>query len=103
MKVMFLKGVAMNIFTKKSNKKQIEELIDSLTMSISLEDPTSENYKLMTENLKILEEAKSKEDGVSKDATIGVMSNVGLALLILNYEKIGVITSKAFQLIKVKF
>lgn len=94
----------MNIFTKKSNKKQIEELIDSLTMSISLEDPTSENYKLMTENLKTLEEAKSKEDGLSKDATIGVMSNVGLALLILNYEKIGVITSKAFQLItKVKF
>lgn len=94
----------MNIFTKKSNKKQIEELIDSLTMSISLEDPTSENYKLMTENLKTLEEAKSKEDVVSKDATIGVMSNVGLALLILNYEKIGVITSKAFQLItKVKF
>lgn len=94
----------MNIFTKKSNKKQIEELIDSLTMSISLEDPTSENYKLMTENLKTLEEAKSKEDRVSKDATIGVMSNVGLALLILNYEKIGVITSKAFQLItKVKF
>lgn len=93
----------MNIFTKKSNKKQIEELIDSLTMSISLEDPTSENYKLMTENLKTLEEAKSKEDRVSKDATIGVMSNVGLALLILNYEKIGVITSKAFQLItKVK-
>lgn len=94
----------MNIFTKKSNKKQIEELIDSLTMSISLEDPTSENYKLMTENLKTLEEAKSKEDRVSKDATIGVISNVGLALLILNYEKIGVITSKAFQLItKVKF
>lgn len=94
----------MNIFTKKkSNKEQIEELIDSLTMSISLEDPISEHYKIMTENLKMLEEAKSKEDKVSKDATIGVMSNVGLALLILNYERIGVITSKAFQLItKVK-
>lgn len=94
----------MNIFTKKkSNKEQIEELIDSLTMSISLEDPISEHYKVMTENLKMLEEAKSKEDKVSKDATIGVMSNVGLALLILNYERIGVITSKAFQLItKVK-
>ena len=94
----------MNIFTKKkSNKEQIEELIDSLTMHISLEDPISEHYKIMTENLKALEEAKSKEDKVSKDATIGVMSNVGLALLILNYERIGVITSKAFQLItKVK-
>lgn len=94
----------MNIFTKKkSNKELIEELIDSLTMSISLEDPTSENYKLMTENLKTLEEAKSKEEVVSKDAMIGVMSNIGLALLILNYEKLGVITSKAFSLItKVK-
>ena len=94
----------MNIFTKKkSNKEQIEELIDSLTMSISLEDPISEHYKIMTENLKMLEEAKSKEDKVSKDTTIGVMSNVVLALLILNYERIGVITSKAFQLInKVK-
>ena len=94
----------MNIFTKKkSNKESIEELIDSLTMSIGLEDPTSEDYKLMTENLKTLEEAKSKEDVVSKDAMIGVLSNMGLALLILNYEKIGVITSKAFQLItKVK-
>ena len=94
----------MNIFTKKkSNKEMIEELIDSLTMSIGLEDPASENYKKMTENLKTLEEAKSKEDVVSKDAMIGVMSNMGLALLILNYEKIGVITSKAFQLItKVK-
>lgn len=94
----------MNIFTKKkSNKEMIEELIDSLTMSIGLEDPTSEDYKLMTENLKTLEEAKSKEDVVSKDTMIGVLSNMGLALLILNYEKIGVITSKAFQLItKVK-
>ena len=90
----------MNIFTKKkSNKEMIEELIDSLTMSIGLEDPTSEDYKLMTENLKTLEEAKSKEDVVSKDSMIGVLSNIGLALLILNYEKIGVITSKAFQLI----
>lgn len=94
----------MNIFTKKkSNKEMIEELIDSLTMSIGLEDPTSEDYKLMIENLKTLEEAKSKEDVVSKDSMIGVLSNIGLALLILNYEKIGVITSKAFQLItKVK-
>lgn len=94
----------MNIFTKKkSNKESIEELIDSLTMSIGLEDPTSEDYKKMTENLKTLEEAKSKEDEVSKDAMIGVLSNIGLALLILNYEKIGVITSKAFSLItKVK-
>lgn len=94
----------MNVFTKKkSNKEMIEELIDSLTMSIGLEDPTSEDYKHMTENLKTLEEAKSKEDVVSKDAMIGVLSNMGLALLILNYEKIGVITSKAFQLItKVK-
>ena len=94
----------MNIFTKKkSNKEMIEELIDSLTMSIGLEDPTSEDYKLMTENLKTIEEAKSKEDVVSKDSMIGVLSNIGLALLILNYEKIGVITSKAFQLItKVK-
>ena len=94
----------MNIFTKKkSNKEMIEELIDSLTMSIGLEDPTSEDYKKMTENLKTLEEAKSKEDVVSKDAMIGVLSNMGLALLILNYEKIGVITSKAFSLItKVK-
>ena len=95
----------MNIFTKKkSNKEMIEELIDSLTMSIGLEDPTSEDYKKMTENLKTLEEAKSKEDRVSGDAMISVMSNMALALLILNYEKIGVITSKAFQLItKVKF
>ena len=94
----------MNIFTKKkSNKESIEELIDSLTMSIGLEDPTSEDYKKMTENLKTLEESKSKEDVVSKDAMIGVLSNMGLALLILNYEKIGVITSKAFSLItKVK-
>ena len=95
----------MNIFTKKkSNKEMIEELIDSLTMSIGLEDPTSEDYKKMTENLRMLEEAKSKEDKVSKDTMISVMSNMALALLILNYEKIGVITSKAFQLItKVKF
>lgn len=94
----------MNIFTKKkSNKEMIEELIEGLTMSIGLEDPTSEDYKKMTENLKTLEEAKSKEDKVSKDTMIGVLSNMGLAFLILNYEKIGVITSKAFQLItKVK-
>lgn len=94
----------MNIFTKKkSNKEMIEELIEGLTMSIGLEDPTSEDYKKMTENLKTLEESKSKEDKVSKDTMIGVLSNMGLAFLILNYEKIGVITSKAFQLItKVK-
>lgn len=94
----------MNIFTKKkSNKEMIEELIDSLTMSIGLEDPTSEDYKKMTENLRMLEEAKSKEDKVSKDTMIGVLSTIGLSLLILNYERFGVITSKAFSFItKVK-
>lgn len=92
-------------FTKNStNEKKIKEAIDSLMDSMALESPDSDEYKKMAENLRILQDAKcAKKSWISGDAIFGGLISIGSILLILNFEKLDVIATKALPFVtKVK-
>lgn len=92
-------------FTKNStNEKKIKEAIDSLMDSMALESPDSDEYKKMAENLRILQDAKcAKKSWISGDSIFGGLISIGSILLILNFEKLDVIATKALPFVtKVK-
>lgn len=59
----------------------------------------SKEYKLAAENVKILIETHTGTK-ISKDALLAAGVNILGILLVLNFEKLGVITSKAFSMVR---
>lgn len=84
----------------KSAKEMIDESIKHLVDQMDMESPDSDEYHKIAENIKILQEAKTQDRPfISGDAIFsGVMTLGGIAL-ILNFEKLGVVTSKALTLL----
>jgi len=90
----------MDIFRPKGLRKlddEIERLVDQLGMT-SIDD---ENYEKIAKNLQKLTEARERKNDrvISSDAILAASINIVAMLLILNFEKAGVITSKAFNLV----
>jgi len=91
----------MKIFTKKDKRTRLEKSIDKLHDEILLLDDSDEILPSKMDRLEKLYElnalvAKGK---VSKDTVLIVGGNILGLLLILNFEKMGIITSKALGLI----
>lgn len=91
----------LKIFTKKDKRSKLEREIDSLLMKMSVEDPTSDAYLSMTKNLELLYKAKSYDKGshISADTIMIVAGNLLGIVLILQYEKANIITSKALSFV----
>lgn len=87
------------IFKKKETKldKEIESVLECLNDL----DPSTEEYAAATKNLDILVKLKSTDEKktVSPDTIVMVAANLVGLLLVLNYEKADIITSKAFGMI----
>ena len=67
---------------------------------MDMESPDSDEYRKIAENVKILQEAKAQDKPfISGDAIFGGIMTIGGIALVLYYEKLGVITSKAFTLL----
>lgn len=81
----------MKMFKKNRTKELINILIDSMMG----EDPRSEEYAKMAETLVKLDKGK-----ISADTKALIITNLAGIVLILNYEKVGIITSKAFSLVR---
>ncbi len=80
----------------KSAKEMIDESIKHLVDQMDMESPDSDEYRKIAENVKILQEAKAQDKPfISGDAIFGGIMTVGGIALVLYYEKLGVITSKA--------
>ena len=77
--------------------KEIERLVNQL----SCMSPVEENYAKVADNIKVLCEAREKKNDrtISTEMLIGILANVAGLLLVLNYEKTGAITSKAFTML----
>ena len=91
----------MKIFTKKDKRTRLEKSIDKLHDEILLLDDSDEILPSKMDRLEKLYElnalvAKGK---VSKDTVLIVGGNILGILLILNFEKMGIITSKGLGLI----
>ena len=90
----------MNIFEPKSNGMLEEEIQKVLTRLSELE-PTDDKYQPLVSRLKELTEARERKSSmtVSPDVLISAAVNIIGLILIMNFEKTGIITSKAFSLI----
>ena len=82
---------------KKDKRTNLEKEIDSVLEKMSSLDPDSKEYSDMMNNLGKLFDAKSKEKDrkISPDTIVIVACSLLEIVLMLNFEKTGVITSKA--------
>ena len=91
----------MEIFRPNSLKKlddEIECLVDQLSNMTNKQD---ENYEAVAKNLQRLMEARERKNDrvISSDTLVAAAINIIGMLIVLNFEKTGVITSRAFSLI----
>ena len=92
-------------FNKKhGNTKEIEAEIDSLLEDMSIEERDSESYAKMADAVEKLCKAKSYEKTSTPiDWTTVALDVTGCllpVLLILNYEKLNVVASKAMMFVR---
>lgn len=87
--------------TKKDKRTNLEKEIDNLLELMRLESPGSNEYRAILDDLERLYKAKSleKDRDVSPDTIAIVAGNLAGILLILKYEELNVITSKALSFV----
>lgn len=89
------------LFTKKDKRTNLEKEVDSVLAIMSAWSPCSPEYTAMMSNLEKLTKAMDEERSrrVKPDTIVNGLVNLTGILLVLNYERVSVITSKAFNLI----
>lgn len=89
------------MFKKNTEPKLIELARDELIEKMRQTAPDSEQYTTMVKNLEVLEKAKSheKDKSISPDVALTVGGNLLGILAVLNFERLGVVTSKAIGLV----
>lgn len=83
----------------------IQETIEAALKEAELHDPASEDYTTIARNVETLAKAKALGESkkLSKDAILGAATSLAGILAVLHYERLAVVSSKAFGLImKVK-
>lgn len=83
------------------DESSIEILSKQIRDSLNGEDPASERYTASIRNLETLERLRNKGflECIDPNQIIGAVASIGGIFAILKFEKIGVISSKAFSLI----
>lgn len=92
----------MKFFTQKSDTTTTQDLIDALNDRLFGLEPETSEYTEIMEKLERLHKLQSREkEGkrVSPDTLILVLGNLAGILLILNYERLGIVTSKALSFV----
>lgn len=92
------------MFKKKKNEEvapNVNELIKALQAQLLTVDTSSEQYPKLVEQLDKLYKIRGyeKPDKFSKDTMLAVGGNIVGIVLILSYEQVSVISSKAFGLL----
>lgn len=73
--------------------------IDRVLETMKSQPVNTKEYKLAAENLKVLMETENKSK-ISADTIVLAATNIAGLLLVLNFERLGVITSKAFGMLR---
>ena len=80
----------------KSEPTQLDAVISSLETFLLKLDPGSDKYTKLVESLSKLHSLRGEPSKrVSPDAILTTAGSIAGILLILNYERLGVVTSKA--------
>lgn len=91
-----------NPFIKNEPPSVIDPVIETLISEMSGYDASDELYSQAAANLKILMEAKAvepKPSRVSPETLAIIAGNLAGIVMILAFEKNGIITSRAFSLV----
>lgn len=82
--------------------KALDNEIKRLVHQLENMNPVSKDYITVSENLKVLCEARERKNSsdISNEAILLAVVNIIGILVVLKYEHFGVITSKAFNLIR---
>lgn len=87
------------------NSDPIQQTIEAALKEAELHDPSSEDYTTIARNVETLAKAKALGESkkLSKDAILGAVTSLAGIAAVLHYERLAVVSSKAFGLImKVK-
>lgn len=89
----------MDTFLNPKASKALDKEIERLTIQLGDMSPVEPEYAKISDNLRVLCEARSKYEKatLSPDVVVGVFANIIGLLVVLNFEKTGSITSKAFS------
>ena len=85
------------------SKEEIE--FERLLEELGKMEPDSSEYKSMfsiMERLANIIQERRKERSIKPEVWVPAVTSIASILLVLNYEKLGVITGKAFNMIKFK-
>lgn len=85
------------MFTLKKEPEKLAKAIDSLIDELDSVNGDSDEYTKMVENLVKLTKIASEKTKIkiSPDTVLAVAGNLAGILLILNYERVNVVASKA--------
>lgn len=92
----------MDTFLRPKSLNAMDEEIERLVKQLgTITDVGSKEYAAIADNIKVLCEAREKSNDrvISKEMLIGVAANLVGLLVVLNFEKTGVVTSKAFSML----
>lgn len=87
---------------KESRPDPLDELIENHISEMAGHEVHSDEYTLAAANLKVLMDAKAakpERKSVTPDTIATVAANLAGILLILNYERANVLTSKSLSLL----
>lgn len=84
-------------FGKK--RDEIDEEIDSILECMRRLKPTEEKYNILLERLIKLKGLKAEKQRIKPDTILLVAGNIVGLLLILNFERLNIVTSKALSFI----
>lgn len=89
---------------KTSNKTKLMDVIRDLETHIQEIGPTAEEYNSLVEQLGKLYKMKEvvTSNRVSADALVSAGASILAVVLILNHERLGVVTSKAMSFVKIR-
>lgn len=91
------------MFKKSLNEEKLDAVILEVTEKLSLAKPGTDEYDVLAEQLAklydIQNNARKNKDKISKDTLLIAGANLAGILTIVNYERLNVVTSKAFQLL----
>jgi hypothetical protein len=87
--------------TAKEKKINLQDVIDVLQARLIELDPNNEEYKKLVDKLSMLYAAKkgNAPARVSPDAIVAAAASIIGVLLIINHERVGIVTSKALGFI----
>lgn len=88
---------------KDTPEAMLKEELKDLSKSLRVMDPANPAYQDTLKNLERVTELQKELNAckpkVSPDAILGFIANIGGIALVLQHEKLNVITSKAFNMV----